>query len=502
MGIILFMVSFLCAAAFFRAENAPGYISALLELAGKISSFILSVRFSLKERFLLLTNALWLFLLCVTLAMAVYLVFLSYKYLDTVKFRALRSFFNGSPSPWVILIVNIAVSLAFFLGGWILVFFLNLHNFTKKELRTLTIWALFIFIPFGVTVTHAGWFDAVAARSPLALLKAFDREDISLLREYREDAFVRDNPLYLYLMAAGRRTPAEGTSNRRTASLLQRAVAGGYKSAAVYNNLGNALLMLDSSEQALAYYERALSAASRDPVILYNISQYYLYRDDYDTAKIFYDKAFAAKGQLELPVLDWENIILLEMKIAPSFVWHSFLQDTARWDFPVKALSYSKLAFFPAFSAILLILILFLFPLTVNWASFVRCESCGIPIIPGSATTSHRGRIFCSRCHLMLPVYLHQKAGRHSMARKIDTIKTYFINLIYPGSGYIIKGATVTGSIWLFLTTSLITTALFSRYLLISDLRAISALNDLLLFYPLFSLASTVMLPFFARRGL
>ncbi len=499
-GIILFMIPFLLVTAFLRSGEAPAFTSALLELAGKISSFFLSAKFSLENRFLLLTNALWVFLLCVTLTMAAYLIFLSYRYLDTVKFRALRSFFNGSPSPWIVLIVNITVSLAFFLGGWILVFFLNLHNFTKKELRTLIILALFIFIPFGITATHGGWFDAVAARSPLALLRAYDSDDISLVREYREDAFVRDNPLYLYLMAGRRNIPGDETSYRRIASLLQRAVAGGYESAAVDNNLGNAMLMLDSAEQALAHYERALSAAPGDPVILYNISQYYLYRDDYDTAKIFYDKAFTAKGQLDLPVLDWENIVLLEKKVTPAFVWASFLKDTARWDFPVKALSFSKLAFFPGTSAVLLILILLLFPLTANWASFVRCESCGIPIIPGSATTSHRGRIFCSRCHLMLPVFLHQKAGRYSMATKIDYLKTFFINLIYPGSGYILKGATVTGLIWLFLTTSLITTALFSRYFLVSDLKGLAALNDLLLFYPLLSLASTAVLPFYKRR--
>jgi tetratricopeptide (TPR) repeat protein len=432
--------------------------------------------------------------------MAAYLIFLSYRYLDTVKFRALRSFFNGSPSPWIVLIVNIAVSLAFFLGGWILVFILNLHNFSKKELRTLVITALFIFIPFGITATHGGWFDAVSARSPLALLKAYDRDDISLLREYREDAFVRDNPLYLYLMATGKSGSGDVPSYRRIASLLQRALAGGYESAAVYNNLGNAMLMLDSAEQSLAHYERALSAAPGDPVILYNISQYYLFRDDYDTAKIFYDKAFASKGQLDLPVLDWENIVLLEKKISPAFVWNSFLKDTARWDFPVKSLSFSKLAFFPAVSVILLVLMLLLYPLTANWSSFVRCESCGIPIIPGSATTSHRGRIFCSRCHLMLPVFLNQKAGRHSMATKIDYLKTYFINLIYPGSGYIIRGATVTGLVWLFLTTSLITTALFSRYFLVSDLYALATLNELLLFYPVLSLVSTALLPFYTRR--
>jgi len=101
----------------------------------------------------------------------------------------------------------------------------------------------------------------------------------------------------------------------------------------------------------------------------------------------------------------------------------------------------------------------------------------------------------------MLPVFLHQRIGQHSMASTIDFLKTFFINLIYPGSGYIIRGATFTGFIWLFFTTSLITTALFSRYFLLSDLQGLKTLNDLLLFYPVLSLISTVMLPLFTRRS-
>ncbi|HDS03701.1 MAG TPA: hypothetical protein ENN72_08355 [Firmicutes bacterium] len=499
-GIILFMISFQWILILLQAEGLHASATGGTDLLRRVPDFFSSVQYSLESRFLALTNTIWISLFIFTLTLVALLILISCRYLDTVKFRTLRSFYMDSPSPLIVLLVNILASLAFFLGGWIFVFFLNIHNLSKKELYTLLVWALLIFLPFGIILSSPGWFDGLIAQTPSALLRAYDRSDLSHVRLYRDDPFIRENPLYLCLLAQHNQSSGTASGNKQNAALLQRALSGGYTSTAVYNNLGNAMLMLNSSDAALSHYDRALSRAPEDPIVLYNISQYYLFRNDYDTAKVFYDKAFTLKGQLELPVLDWENIILLEKTLDPDFVWRFFLGETARREFPQKAFSQPQLFLFPGISVFLILLIIFLFPLTSNWASFVTCESCGIPIIPGSATSSHQGRIFCSRCHLMLPVYLNQKLGKDSMATKIDTLKHILFNLIIPGGGYILKGHTLKGLFWLLLTTTVLTFSFFNKYFLITDYSLLSAFNRTLDLYPAVSFVSTVLLLFCKGR--
>ncbi len=496
MGFITLLTA-LSTGVFSPGGGFGGFFESLALLSGTLSS-------STAAKYVASANAVWLSGYVLFFSAMTVIISVGFKYLDTAKFRMLRTFYINPLSPAYVFIFDTLFSLAFFLGGWLPLTYINIHNFKKKEILFISLCLAVTIVPFFIMATFPSFFDGLAAGSPVKILESYDKwEKDGVFKQIPYDETAKKFALTHYLRAEYLKAePSSGkTRYGLAAASIESAMEAGLQHPSVYNSYGNAMLLSGNAKKALYSYNEALRKRPEDPVILFNISQYYLYIDDYNSARTYYDKAFSLKGELELPVLDWDNIVLLEMRLPPGAALSSVYKNMMTVKFREKAFSIKKMVLIPSVILLLFVSILLLAPFTGYWASFVKCDSCGDPIIAGGASTARKGVILCAACNFMLP----DTRGPGSRPRKdipgrMKNFKSLMINLVFPGCGYILRGRIVSGFFWILLTAVFLMTALYAGNFMLVSARTVNALRKAALFYPLISLLSSVLLLFIPQR--
>ncbi len=455
---------------------------------------------SAASMYLFFINTVWIsgyILFFTALAM---ILFTGFKYLDTIKFRMLRSFYLTPLSPVYVFIFDSLYSLAYFLGGWIPLTYMNIHNFRKREILFIALILAVSVLPFFAMVTFPSYFNAIGEEAPMALLKTYDTwHDTGELEDLPFDDTAKHYALTYYLRAEYFKNRPSGRRYENIAESLSLAIDKGLDHYSVMNNYGNALLMTGKAEQAMKYYAAALEKRSTDAAVLFNISQYYLYKDDYTTAKEYYDRAFENRGGLTIPVLDWNNLVLLDISLPEKQAFGSFMLNTGSIEFKSRIFSISRIVIIPALIIFIFISLITLSPFTSYWASFVKCDSCGDPIIAGGASTARKGRILCASCNFMIPRG-HTKPGAESIPLKIKRFKSILMNLLLPGSGYILRDKLFSGFLIVLFTTASVILSLYGEHFLYVAPETAACLRQSILYYPVISIISTAILLFTPSR--